>query len=97
MARSSQKKSQVAPLLGRGLAHVQHLADKALRWGFRKARSVGEKKDKAPKKNDNKYLFALKRAGKGVLRFLGGVGDSFYGKYEDLKAQDHEEETKKKK
>ena len=90
----SKQPSVWAKLIGSGLAHAQHGLDYVAEFGFAMLKKAGKTTQEAPKKNENKYLFTAKKAGKGVLAFLGTVGSEFYDKYEELKAD--ESKAKKK-
>ncbi|MDA1209233.1 MAG: hypothetical protein O2904_04360 [bacterium] len=83
-------KQTLASHIGCGLAHVQHTIDKSIEWGFHSLRKAGESKLKK-QKNENKYLFGLKKGGKHTLAFLGTLGDAFYEKYDDLKTRENQE------
>jgi len=72
---------------GNGLAHLQDTVDHICEWGFARMKIVGDTPAKKKLKNENKYIYKAKKAGRGVLSFFGTVGDSYYSKYEDLKRE----------
>lgn len=82
-----KKKTSRAHLLGHGLAHVQHSIDRVCLVGFHTMREMGHV---SKKKSDGKHLYKehAKKAGKGMLRFLGSLGESYYEKYEELKGKE---------
>ncbi|MFH1724783.1 MAG: hypothetical protein ABII00_09195 [Elusimicrobiota bacterium] len=77
----------LARLMGSGLAHVQHAVDSAFFWGFRKLRSAGRGKESRKAAKRHPALSKAKKAGKGVLAFIGELGDSYYEKYGRLKSR----------
>lgn len=81
-----KKDNGVASSIGRGLAHVQSTVDDVLSWGFRGLKKAASK-GKTPIKDDGTIKSKLKRGLKKCAGFLGEVGDSFYKKYEDIKAE----------
>ena len=81
-----------AESLGNGLAHVQNTVDKTCEWAFEKIRETGNEELPKLKKRDNKYVYGAKKAGKKLLSFLGGVGDSFYDKYTELKQENDDKD-----
>ena len=83
MAASSKK---VAEAIGHTLAHVQDGADFFIDWGFKALKNIGKEKT-APRQDENRYLRATKKVRKSILLFLGETGDSFYQKYQELKAK----------
>ncbi len=83
MANSSKK---VAEAIGHTLAHVQDGVDFFLDWGFKALKKVGREKC-VPQKDENQYLRTTKKVSRNVLTFLGEAGDSFYKKYQELKAK----------
>jgi len=70
--------------IGQTLATLQHLADLALDWGFKKIKRVGE--SPIAKSEEKKPLGVVKKVSLPVLRFLGTMGESYYDWYEKLKA-----------
>ncbi len=76
--------SSWAKLIGKAGANLQHGVDECCSWGLTQVRKIGERKD-TPKKKQNKYLFGAKRAGRGVLKFFGQAGESYYKEYGKLK------------
>lgn len=70
-------------MLGAGYAHVQHLMDKAIAWGFRKMEEA-----KADEKPAAKPMHKAEKIGRGILSFFGAAGDAYYKTYEDLKTKD---------
>jgi hypothetical protein len=50
-------------------------------------RKAGAKNPSTPDPEKSKVLGTLKRTGKNTLRFLGEAGESYYQKYDDLKAK----------
>lgn len=93
-----RKKKDVswAELLGGGLAHAQHAVDSAVRWSFRKMREAGRPSGPESRVHRHPVLKTAKKAGKTVLGFLGEVGDSFYGKYGELKSGRTKKKSEKK-
>jgi len=83
-------KRTIASNIGCGLAHIQHTIDRSVGWAFHSMRSAGESKLKK-KRNENKYIFGIKKGGKKTLVFLGTLVDSFYEKYDDLKTRETQE------
>ena len=81
----SKKAQNWARLLGHGLAHVQDGVDFAIDIGFKAMKKAANEKSSKKKKDENKYLYAGKKAGKELLGFLGEAGDAFYKKYGELK------------
>jgi len=77
-----------ANCIGHCLAHLQNGVDDICEWGFEKMRSVGDMPAPTGKKHENKYVHNVKKLTKGVLFFIGTVGNSFYDKYEELKSED---------
>ncbi|KKW40636.1 hypothetical protein A2454_03955 [Candidatus Peribacteria bacterium RIFOXYC2_FULL_55_14] len=77
-----------AESLGHSLACLQDGIDDVCRWGFKKMRSASEKKLPKQHKEANKYVYGLKKLGKGALGFLGNAGDAFYDKYAELKKEE---------
>ncbi|MFC1615703.1 hypothetical protein ACFL21_01055 [Patescibacteria group bacterium] len=81
----AKKKNGVATSVGKGLAHVQSVFDDVLSWSFRGLKKVAQK-GKDPVKDDGTIKAKLKKGFKKSAGFLGEIGDSFYRKYEDIKA-----------
>ena len=76
-----------AQLIGGGLAYAQHAGDCAVTWCFRTLRSAGESRESRQASKRHPVLRGAQRAGKGVLAFLGQLGDSYYEKYGELKSR----------
>jgi hypothetical protein len=72
-------------LLGGTLALVQHGVDKAVEWGFGKLR--GMPRHGSEEEIEQPALRGVLRFGRGVLRFVGGVGTAYYRRYEELKGK----------
>ena len=83
--RSMSRSPRFATLLGTTLAHVQHLSDRAIAWGFRKMDAMGSKRE-SPEEESTGLTQRAKRGGRGILKFLGTAGRAYYEKYEKLKA-----------
>lgn len=81
-----KKKSSVAQEIGKGLAHVQDWFDSLFKYGFKNIKKVGETETKK-EKDENEYVYKTKEVGRGVLKFFGEVGKSFYEKYEEIKKE----------
>lgn len=77
--------------IGHALAHLQDGIDDVCEWGFAKMRSVGSSRMPRKRKDENTYLYSAKRISRGVLGFLGNVGDAFHDKYAELKRSGDEE------
>ena len=73
-----KKRSNLASLLGRSYAYVQHSLDIATSWAFEKLSSVSSS---AKKESEHPVTKALKNLG----TFVGEAGSSFYDEYERLK------------
>lgn len=73
----------MAALLGKTFALVQHGMDKVIEWGFSKIKDIP--KEGGEKKIENPALRNAAKAGRGVLRFFGGMGKAYYEYYEELK------------
>lgn len=71
----------VAKTIGRGFAYLQAIADEVLDMGFKGLKKVSKNSKKS--KNEG----TIKKGAKKVAGFVGEVGDSFYDKYEDIKAK----------
>ena len=75
---SSKDDPTFPEFLGTMAAHLQHGVDLAAEWVLKAVREKGE--SPAPKEAGR-----VARAGRGFLKILGQFGDSYYGKYEELK------------
>lgn len=82
---SNNESDNWAKMIGRGLAHVQNGIDHVADEGFKVLKNTGSKKIPKKKEDENKYVYAAKRFGLGVTKFLGTLGDEYYKKYGDLK------------
>lgn len=89
----AKKGNNWARLVGHGLAHVQNGFDFAADLGFVLLKKAGKGANKPPKKDENKYVYQAKRTARNTMRFLGILGDEYYKKYEELKADKAEEEA----
>ncbi len=88
----SDKKKNLAGHVGTCFAYFQAFVDDALAFGFKKLKSSGKSHTKGdPRTVQGKVI----RGAKGVARFLGEVGESFYDEYEEIKAKKTEEDKKK--
>lgn len=88
-----QKKEDLASFavfLGSSFALLQHGMDKAIEWGLTKMREIP--KESKEQTFENPTLRKVAKAGRGVLRFFGGMGKAYYERYEELKK---ESDTKK--
>lgn len=74
----------LAGMLGAGYAHIQHVMDKAIAWGFDR---MEETKAAKPIKDDTP-LGKAEKLGRGVLSFFGAAGKAYFKTYEDLKKKD---------
>ena len=83
MATSGKK---LAAAIGHTLAHVQDGVDFFIDWGFKALKKVG-KETCVPQKDENQYLRTTKKVSRTILTFLGETGDSFYKRYQELKAK----------
>ncbi|MDD5075408.1 MAG: hypothetical protein PHO54_06115 [Candidatus Peribacteraceae bacterium] len=70
--------------IGQTLATLQHLADLAVDWGFKKIKKAGEMP--IAKNEERKPLGFVKKVSFPVLKFLGTMGESYFDWYEKLKA-----------
>jgi hypothetical protein len=77
--------ASLADTLGAGYAHVQHLMDRAIEWGFRKMRESEAGKGKGPPKT---AAGKAERMGRSVLSFFGKAGSAYFETYERLKAEE---------
>ena len=80
-----KKKSGIAVKTGIVLAHVQSFADEVLERAFGVMKKAG-KKEKKKQDTDTvkgKIIYGVSE----TLGFLGEVGESFYKKYEEIKAE----------
>ena len=84
---AKKKKTTWAHLLGFALAHVQHNIDRVCLVGFHKIREMGHASKKRKSDAKHPYKVRAKKAGKGMLRFLGSMGESYYERYEELKGR----------
>ncbi len=82
----------MAALIGRSFALVQHGMDKVIAWGFAKMQDV----PKEDRTLENPTLRKAAKAGRGVLRFFGGMGKAYYEHYEKLKADEQQKESNRK-
>ncbi len=84
-----KKPSPLANFLGTGLAHLQHVTDRAVEWGFARMKELNDQpapaKPKAKKKGAANVADHAARFGRQVIGFIGEAGDTYYKKYEDLK------------
>lgn len=98
------EKSPFSKLIGSSLAHIQSLADDVSHYGFRKLKQLGKDKNKAvdPTSVDNES--SESQAGvrseamglvKGIARFLGDSGETYYDTYEKIKAKKAQRAQKK--
>ncbi len=76
--------SSWAKVAGRTSAHLQDMFDRAADWGFRKMKEASKVKEKAEKKGGRAAKTA-KSVARGTMRFVGTMGEEFYGTYNDLK------------
>ncbi len=77
-----------ARMIGSGFAHLQHAIDGMADAGFRALKKAGTQQKDSPRKPEGAaWLRTAKDAGRGTLRFLGEAGESYYQKYDDLKAK----------
>lgn len=86
MKRNSKKPNDTAKTIGVGLAHVQAFFDDVCKIAFKGLKNLS--KDEGAKslpKDDNsqKIVSGLRK----VAGFMGEAGDSYYKKYEDIKAK----------
>ena len=77
----SKQADSVARVIGKGYAHVQHGIDRVVEWGFMRMKEQGDTQPKEAKTVTEKAA----SVGRGVLGFLGTLGDTYYRTYEDLK------------
>lgn len=76
-----------AKLIGHGFAHLQNGIDEIVDIGFTVMKKVGDDSKDKPAKDTDSYGTKAGRLAKGALRFFGTMGDSYYKKYEELKAE----------
>lgn len=74
-----------ARLLGETAAYVQDGVDWACDMGCKALKKVGDEKEDAHKEPTNPYARTAVRAGRGMVRFLGEIGETYYRTYEKLK------------
>ncbi|MEI8230536.1 MAG: hypothetical protein WCG83_05395 [Candidatus Peregrinibacteria bacterium] len=98
-----KKHEKLSLAVGQTLATLQHLADLAFDWGFKKMKNVGqspaftqEDVGASEQQGIHQVLPTLKKFGLKTLSFLGSVGDSYYDAYEKLKAKRSEKRGEKK-
>lgn len=80
------RSSSLARLLASSAAHLQHGMDQVIAWGFRSMKHAGEQK--SPSKEPPTVLARGKTIGRGLLSFLGTVGEEYYKTYEELKQRE---------
>lgn len=85
---SSAKSGNTAKKIGVGLAHVQAFMDDVFQIGFKALKNVGKENDSGTEK--------IKSGLKKAAGFLGDAGDSYYDKYEKIKAKRAKHQNKKK-
>ena len=77
----SKQADSVARVIGKGYAHVQHGMDRVVEWGFARLKEQGDTQSDEAKTVSEKAA----SVGRGVLGFLGTLGDTYYKTYGDLK------------
>ena len=75
----------MAETLGKGYAHVQHLIDKAIGWGFKEMRKAAATKPTKAEKKSGSTAGKISRAARSTFKFFGEAGDAYFQTYEDLK------------
>lgn len=78
----SEQADSVARVIGKGYAHVQHAMDRVVEWGFMRMKEQGGAHGEQAKTVTEKAT----SVGRGVLGFLGTLGDAYYRTYEELKS-----------
>jgi hypothetical protein len=89
MEKQENDGKSAAQNLGYLFAHIQDGVDFVAEMGFKALKKVGSA---APEKEGNEdtshpAVQTAKKAGLGVLKFLGEAGDAFYTKYEEIKRE----------
>lgn len=80
----SKKNKGFARKLGVGLAYFQSTVDNVLHFGFRKLRGFGAKKKRF---DTDTVKGKVLHGAKSTASFLGALGESFYEKYNEIKAE----------
>lgn len=82
-------KSPFSKLVGSTLAHIQSLADDVFHYGFRKLKQLGKDDvvDADAAEKDPGTSSGVVGLVKGVARFLGDSGETYYDTYEKIKAK----------
>ncbi len=83
----------IAKKIGSGFAYIQAFLDDVVIFLFKKLRSSGEEKKKRWIFKDNSKKARVLSFFKACARFLGGIGESFYEKYEQIKAEKRRKKT----
>lgn len=78
----SKQADSIARVIGKGYAHVQHGMDRVAEWGFARLKEQGNVQPSKAKTVTEKAT----SVGRGVLGFLGTLGDAYYRTYEELKS-----------
>lgn len=73
----------IARLAGKSYAYVQHGMDRVIAFGFAAMRQAGE--DTAAPAKSRGIASRVGQAGRGLLGFLGTMGDTYFRTYEELK------------
>ncbi len=74
--------TNTAKKIGKFLAHTQAFVDDLLGWAFFSLKKAGEKKE-----NENLPGGRVKSTLRKAAGFFGEMGESFFEKYEDIKAK----------
>lgn len=74
-----------ARLLGETAAYVQDGVDWACDMGCKALKKVGDAHNDTRKEPSNSYARAAVRFGRGMVRFVGEIGETYYRTYEKLK------------
>ena len=88
---SSGDNTSLPQLLGTGYAHVQHLMDKAIAWGFKRMEETKLTEEAAAKP-----MHKAEKIGRGILSFFGSAGNAYYDTYEKLKKEETHDAPGKK-
>ncbi|MDD5056052.1 MAG: hypothetical protein PHZ00_07360 [Candidatus Peribacteraceae bacterium] len=95
--RRNEEPRNLATFLGRSYALVQHGMDKVIEWGFARMQDVSKEKEQEPAAEPERstLLHGIAKTGRGVIRFFGVAGKSYYRYYEELKARNRSRKGEK--
>ncbi len=88
-------KKNFAGHVGTFFAYVQAIVDEVVEFGFEKLKDVADKEEKTKKSEGNTVGDKMKKGAKGLAKFVGEVGATYYEEYEQIKAEKKNSEKKK--